>query len=63
MPPVIVLNNPEAYDIWILYRALNRRFLPSQILEEREDLLTDIITLDSAYEAIKEKYNEANDSQ
>ena len=49
-----MLNDPNAYDIWTLWRATDRRFLPSQIMAEPEALLSDMITLDSVYEAIKE---------
>jgi hypothetical protein len=55
LPPVITLNHPSAYDVWVIWRALDRRFLPSQILDEPEDLLTDMITLDSVYNAIQER--------
>ena len=58
LPAVIALNCPDiAYDVWALWVATGRRFLPSQLLEEREDLLSDVITLDGVYEALKEKYN------
>jgi len=57
LPPVIALNHENAYDIWVLWRATDRRFLPSQLLEEPEAMLADMITLDGAYEAIKDKYN------
>jgi hypothetical protein len=62
LPPVIALNRPDiAYDIWALWMATGRRFLPSQLMEEPEDLLSDMITLDGAYQAIKEKYNANKD--
>ena len=31
-------------------------------MEEREDLLADVITLDGIYEALKAKYNANNDN-
>jgi hypothetical protein len=54
LPPVITLNHPQAYDVWVLWRATDRRFLPSQLLQENDALLMDMITLDGAYEAVKE---------
>jgi len=58
LPPVIALNRPEiAYDIWAIWMATGRRFLPSQIMDEPEDLLSDMITLDGVYQAMKDKYN------
>jgi len=42
----------------VIWRALDRRFLPSQIMNEPEALLVDMITLDGAYQAVKDKYNE-----
>jgi len=53
LPAVISLNNQDAFEIWTLYRAFDRRFLPSQLLAEPEAWLSDMLTLDSALEAIK----------
>jgi hypothetical protein len=50
---VISLIHPEAFDVWTLYRAFDRRFLPSQLLAEPESWLSDMLALDSALEAIK----------
>jgi hypothetical protein len=55
LPPVIALNNPESYDIWTLWRATGGRFLPSQLMEEPESMLSDIIMLDGIYQTIKDK--------
>jgi hypothetical protein len=57
LPAEIHLNNDNAYDVWVIYRALERRFLPSQIMNESESLLMDMVTLDSAFEAIREASN------
>lgn len=59
LPPIITLNHPEAFDVWAIYRALDRRFLPSQIINEPVDWITDMLTLDNLYEALKPK--EGND--
>lgn len=60
---MIALNCPDyAYDIWALWVATGRRFLPSQLMNEREDMLADVITLDGVYEALKEKYNANHDN-
>jgi len=55
LPAEIVLNDESSYDVWAVWVATGRRFLPSQILSEPEALLTDIVTLDSLYHAIKER--------
>lgn len=57
LPETIVLNHPRAYDVWVLWQALDRKFLPSQILDEPEDLLTDMLTLDSLYNVMERKAN------
>lgn len=57
IPSVIALSKPYSYDIWVLWRATDRRFLPSQLMQEDESLLSDMLLLDSAYEAIKDRYN------
>jgi len=62
LPPVIELNHPLAYDVWVLWRATDRKFLPSQIMEENEALLNDMITLDSVYEAIRKKHDANSDN-
>jgi hypothetical protein len=53
LPPIIVLHHPEAFDVWTLYRAFDRQFLPSQLLIEPESWLADMLALDSAFEALK----------
>jgi hypothetical protein len=40
-----------------LYRAFDRRFLPSQLLQENESWLADMLALDSAMEALKPENN------
>lgn len=54
MPELIVLNNPAvAYDVWVLWRATDRKFLPSQLLQEPIGLLDDMLLLDGVYEVIQ----------
>ena len=53
LPPLIVLQNPEAFEIWTIYRAFERRFLPYQILQEKASWLDDMLALDNLYEALK----------
>jgi hypothetical protein len=53
LPPVIVLNHPESFHVWTLYRAFDRRFLPSQLLQENESWLSDMLALDAALEALQ----------
>lgn len=55
LPPVVALNYPESFDVWVLWRALDRRFLPSQIIAEPVAMLEDMLTLDGLYEALKPK--------
>jgi len=55
LPGIIELRNPEAYEIWVLWRALDRRFLPSQIMAEPQSWLDDMLTLDGIYETLKER--------
>lgn len=62
LPPVIRLSDPDrSYDIWTLWRATDRRFLPSQLMNEPEGLLMDMLTLDGIYEKIKEAANGTKD--
>lgn len=52
--PVIRLNYPEiAYDLWVLWRACDRRFLPSEIMQEPIKLLDDMLQLDGIYQNVK----------
>jgi len=53
LPPRVVLNHPEAFEIWELYRAFDRRFLPSQLLQEPDSWLSDMLTLDHLFESMK----------
>lgn len=54
LPPIINLRNPAiAYDVWVLWRATERRFLPSQLLAEPIGLLDDMLYLDGIYEMLK----------
>jgi len=55
LPPVVCLHHPEAKQIWAIYRAFDRRFLPSQILAEDVQWLDDMLTLDNLYDALKPK--------
>lgn len=57
LPPVITLHHPEAFDVWAIYRALDRRFLPSQIIAEPVSWIDDMLMLDGLYEALKPKDN------
>ena len=62
LPPIINLYNDEAYDIWVLWQATGKRFLPSQLLNEPESLMADILQLDSVFETMKEKYDGSKDN-
>lgn len=55
LPAMINLHHPEAFDVWILYRAFDRQFLPSQIMAEPIDWIDDMLELDALYSAMKEK--------
>ena len=59
LPPIIHMNDPQAYDIWVLWRATDRRFLPSQLLNEPAALLQDMLTLDGIYERMQEQRKES----
>lgn len=54
LPAVVNLHHPEAWDVWILYRAFDRRFLPSQIMAEPKSWLDDMLELDSLYNAMED---------
>jgi hypothetical protein len=58
LPPVVTLHHPEAFDVWAIYRAFDRRFLPSQILEESSAWIDDMLALDGLFEALKPKESE-----
>lgn len=60
LPQVIAVSDISSYDLWVLWRATDRKFLPSQLMKEDESLLSDMIALDSAYEAIRSKYGNKN---
>lgn len=53
LPRTVLLNHPEAFEIWTLYRAFGQRFLPSQLLQESAEWLEDMLTLDNLLEALK----------
>jgi len=55
IPAPPTLNNPVlAYDVWVLWMATGRRFLPSQLLAEPTALLDDVLQLDGLYNSLKE---------
>lgn len=58
LPATIILNDEANYDLWVLWVATGRRFLPSQLLDEPESVLSDMITLDSVYNAVRERVND-----
>jgi hypothetical protein len=61
LPELIQLNHPlVAYDIWALWVATDRKFLPSQLLQEPVGLLDDMLLLDSVYATIQEQYKGTN---
>lgn len=45
-----------------MWQATGRRFLPSQLINEPEDLLTDMLTLDGIYNTLKEKAKDDGNS-
>jgi len=50
------LNNPDtAWDLWVVVHGLDWKFLPSQIAAEPEAPLQDCLTIEAAYQAIKER--------
>lgn len=53
LPGAVVLNHPEAFEIWTLYRAFGRRFLPSQLLNEPASWLDDMLALENLFEALR----------
>jgi hypothetical protein len=55
IPPSLSLSNPElAYDVWVLWMATGRRFLPSQLMQEPSVMLDDILQLDGLFNALKD---------
>ena len=52
LPPIISLHHPESMDIWAIYRAYDRRFLPTQLINEPISWLEDMLKLDSLYDAL-----------
>jgi hypothetical protein len=58
LPAEIRLNDPEgAYDLWVLWHSLEKRFLPSQLKDEPEADLQDVMTIEAAYQAVKEAHD------
>jgi hypothetical protein len=58
MPPVIHLNNPEvAYDVWVMWRADDRRHLPSEYLQEPTLLFDDVMQIENIYNALRKSTN------
>jgi hypothetical protein len=56
------LNNPAlVYDVWVLWMATGRRFLPSQLLAEPTALLDDVLQLDGLYNSLKDLMNDRKD--
>jgi len=60
LPPLILLNSPDAYEIWLRWRVLDRKFLPypGGFLDQPESIMQDLILLDSVYDTIKDKPDE-----
>lgn len=42
----------EVYPMWLLWRATDRRFLPTELRKQPQDLLNDIIYIDLLMEKI-----------
>jgi len=56
LPPIIHLNNPElAFDIWVMWRADERRHLPSEYLSEPTLLFDDVMQIENIYNALDPK--------
>lgn len=58
LPPVIELYDTRSYDVWTLWVATDRKFLPSQLMDEPEAILSDILTLDNIFEHIRKTAND-----
>lgn len=54
----------DAYHTWVLWRATERRFLPTDLRRQPEPLMSNIIYLDSIFEKmvdqVMEQYKESN---
>jgi len=52
----------EAYDVWVKWRATDRRFLPTDLRRQPEPLMSNILYLDSIFEKmvgqVMERYKE-----
>jgi hypothetical protein len=59
LPPVIRLNHPHAYEIWLRWRVLDRKFLPypGGFIDQPEDIMQDLILLDSLFDTLKDIKN------
>lgn len=58
LPAEIRLNDPDhAYDLWAMWHGLEKRFLPSQLKNEPEADLEDVMIIESAYQAIKQAHD------
>jgi len=56
LPPLIRLNRRDAYEIWLRWRVLDRKFLPCAggFLDQPEDIMQDLIFLDSLFDTLKD---------
>jgi len=61
LPHELTLSAPYSWDLWVLWRSTDRRFLPSQLMQEDYNLLSDMIQLDSVFEKMKESYAKKDD--
>lgn len=52
----------ETYDVWVKWRATDRRFLPTELRRQPEPLMSNILYLDSIFEKmvgqVMERYKE-----
>lgn len=51
------------FEVWTIYRALDRKFLPSQIMAEPMKPLSAMLELDSLYAIIEKQFLEEKRKQ
>jgi hypothetical protein len=50
--PISLERFHEIKDTWVLWRSLDRNFLPTEIRKQPDTLLNDILYIDSVFEAM-----------
>jgi hypothetical protein len=65
--PISLERFYEIKDTWVLWRSLDRNFLPTEIRKQPDTLLNDILYIDSVFEAMvgqrMEQYRKQQEQQ